>query len=124
VMPDLKAGWLEPEKKMEKRIKPTSCVIGGKVVGRFDPDNAQPNDRREPRLPNSSSRFLQWLILFHCIIRSFAGNHDVMNMAFAKACNADADETRFLQQLRNRRASAIPHARFQPAHHLVNDHRY
>jgi len=124
VMPDLEAGWIEPEQKVQNGIQKSACVIGGEVVGRFDPNNAQPNDRREPRLPELSVRLLQWLVLFHRVVRSFAGNHDIVHMAFAQACHADADEARFLQQLRNRRASAISHAGLQATNHLVNDHRH
>ena len=62
VMPDLKARWIEPEKKMKNGIQKSAGIFPGKIIGRFDPDNAQPDDGREPRLPELSCRFLQWLV--------------------------------------------------------------
>src|SRR5579862_4318725 len=44
-------------------------------------------------------------------------------MALAQARIADANETRFLLQVRYGRAPAITHAGLQSAHHLMNDHR-
>src|SRR5271169_6333737 len=62
-------------------------------------------------------------LLFDGIVWGLAGDHDVVHVAFAQAGAADADEARFLQQLWNRRAAAVAHARLQSADHLVDDHR-
>jgi len=62
-------------------------------------------------------------LLFNRIVGSFARDHDIVHMALAQPGAADAHEARFLQQLGNRGAAAIPHAGLQSAHHLINDHR-
>src|SRR5205807_4770144 len=57
------------------------------------------------------------------IVGGFARDHDVVHMALAKTGAADAYEARLLQQFGNRGAATISHARLQPSHHLVDDHR-
>src|ERR1700690_4267209 len=63
-----------------------------------------------------------WSLLYR-VVRSFARDHHVMHVALAQPSRADADETRALLKLGDRLASAIAHARLQPAHHLVDDQR-
>src|ERR1700731_1023013 len=58
------------------------------------------------------------------VVRSFASNHNVVHVTLAQAGSTDAYEPSLLLQISNCLASAISHARFQPADHLMNDHRY
>src|SRR5262249_10459753 len=60
--------------------------------------------------------------LFQPVIRSLASNDHVMDVAFAQARAADADEPRLLLKLCNGTGAAISHAGAQAAHKLI-DHR-
>ena len=122
-MPNSKAAWIQSEKKMQNGIQKFAGIIRGKITGRFDPDNAQPNNGGDPRFPELSGRFLQWAVLFHGVVRGLAGDHDVVYMAFAQSCHTDANEACFLEQLRNRGTPAVSHTGLQAAYHLMNDHR-
>src|SRR5580704_2003811 len=61
---------------------------------------------------------------FRRVVRSFARDHHVVNVAFAQAGGADAHESSLLLQLTHGLTATISHARFQPAYHLVHDHRH
>ena len=65
----------------------------------------------------------QGIVSFRCVVRRFAGNHHIVNMAFAQTGSADAYKPRLLVQLRKVRAAAVAHPRFQAAHHLIKNHR-
>src|SRR6266567_5187903 len=56
------------------------------------------------------------------IVGGLASDHDVVDVAFAEAGATDAYEARFLQELGNRGAAAVAHARLQSANHLMDDH--
>jgi hypothetical protein len=97
VVPDCKTRWIESKEKVQNRIQETARMIGGKIVGRFNRDNPQPEDGWNPRFPNLPRRFFQWEVLFRGIVRSLARDHDIVHMAFAKARDADANKPRFLE---------------------------
>jgi hypothetical protein len=50
-------------------------------------------------------------VLLDRIVRSLTGNHHIVHMALAESSAADAHEARLLQQLWNRGATAVAHAR-------------
>src|SRR5450755_2172930 len=97
VVPDCKTRWIESKEKVQNRIQETARMIGGKIVGRFNRDNPQPEDGRYPCFPNLPCRFFQWMVLFRGIVRGLARDHDIVHMAFAKARDADANKPRFLE---------------------------
>lgn len=142
-MPGFKCGVIDAEQKMQQRIKEAAGLLRGEIRRRFDRDNDQPQDQRDPgfqcivatgfqfvqRAPASRTKSLQEIRkreaeaeLFNGIVRGFARNHDIVNVALAQSGAADANETRFLQQFWNRGATAVPHARLQSPDHLINDH--
>jgi len=128
---------IDSEQEMHKRIENPAGVVGGEVGSGFDSDDDQPENGCDPRLEDFASVRVQagrrkskfppcrkrrdeggapdffWLqphSLFDGIVRSLAGDHDIVHMALPEACAADADETRFLQQFGNGRAAAVTHA--------------
>jgi len=130
----LKAREVHPEKKVKKWIKEAAGVLRGQIGRRLNSDDNQPQDQGDPGLDemvavatqagrHESSHFSQRRReagsaypganskLFNGIVWSFARDHDIVDMALAEARAADADESRLLQQFRDRRAAAVSHAR-------------
>ncbi len=62
------------------------------------------------------------VILLDAIVGSLAGDHYVVDVAFAESGAADAHEAGFLQEFGDGGAAAVAHAGFQSANHLVDDH--
>lgn len=132
-MPVLEAIPVHPEEKMQYGIKDAAGVVSGEIRSRFNGNDDQPQHGGDPGLENMVTVGGQasaapaipefpTLLLLDRIIRSLAGDHDIVYVALAQAGAADAHEARFLQKFRNGGAATVPHARFQSAHHLVNDH--
>ena len=97
---------------MQNRVENSAGVAGREPVGRFDCDENQPQNHRNPSLPylmlarirNSAQG------LFRRIVRRLARDHDIVYMTFAQTGNADAHKSRLLQKLRHGRATRVPHA--------------
>src|SRR5207245_1243464 len=58
--------------------------------------------------------------LLQSIIRRFAGDDYIVNMAFPQSCPADPDKTSFLLQFGNTPSSTVTHPRAQSADQLVH----
>ena len=143
---------IDAEQIMQQGKKEAAGVVGGKIRGRLNANYDQPQDGGDPGFedlvaiggqtregpavpefppfaknakdgaPTFSSPPSRLTRLFDGIVGGLAGDHDVVDVAFAQAGAADADEARFLQQFWNRRAATVAHAGFQSADHLVDDH--
>jgi hypothetical protein len=117
VVQDFEAGEIHFKQKMKQRIKIPAGVAGRQRVGGFDDDEAEPKPGRDPRLQYfllmgrqaGSPAAAICSGLFLGIVRRLARNHHVVHVALAQARVADAHEASFLQQLRNRAATAISH---------------
>ena len=134
-VPLMKVLRIHAEKKMQQWIKNSAGVSGGKQCRRLNGDDNEPKNGGDPCLqqimavrvqtgepsagragPDSRERLfphkrnLDERALFDGIVGSLAGNHDIVNVALAQSGAADADEARFLQQLRDRGAAAVSHA--------------
>src|SRR3569833_1555583 len=59
---------------------------------------------------------------FDSVVGSFLGNGDVVDVAFAEAGVADANEARLLLYLGDAGAADIPHAALETADELVDHH--
>src|SRR5580698_3158301 len=57
------------------------------------------------------------------VVRGFARDHHVVDMTLAQTSGADADEASALLEFGDGLASAVAHAGFETADHLVNDQR-
>lgn len=125
-MPLVEPGPIQTKEVMQQGIENPAGVIRREQSARFNGNHNQPQDRGNPCLQNIVPVGVQAVrgpVLLNRIVGSLAGDHDIVHMALAQACAADADKSRLLQQLGDGRATAIAHARFQAAHHLVHDHR-
>src|ERR1700733_633389 len=69
---------------------------------------------------SSAQDFRIGIPLFQPVIRCFAGDDDVVDVAFAQASRCDAHKVAALLQFLEVRDTAIPHAAAQPANELVN----
>jgi hypothetical protein len=61
-------------------------------------------------------------VLLGRIVGGLAGDHHIVHMTFAQACPTDAHEPGLLVQVVEIAASAVAHARLQPADHLIKNH--
>src|SRR5258708_1518330 len=71
----------------------------------------------------ASTAQADWSDSLRRVVRRFSRDHSLVDMAFAQASAADADEASFLQKFGQSGAAAVAHAGFQAAYHLVQDHR-
>jgi hypothetical protein len=126
-MPALEALPIQMKQEVQHWIENPAGVMRGKQRCRFDGNHDEPQDRGDPgyqdtvpvriRLPGVQLRGL-----LDAIVGRLAGNHHIVDVAFAKSRAADAHKTRFLEQLSDGGAPAVAHTRSQPAHHLMHDH--
>src|SRR6266849_4611403 len=113
------------EQARQQRIQYAAGTLGRKEIGGLKCYETDPDDRWPPGAQKVGTRRSQsFSSLLRRVIRGFARDHDVVHVAFAQTGGADAHEARLLLQFSHRLAPAISHARPQPAHHLVHDHRY
>lgn len=109
-VPGLEAQAIDAKKKVQDGIKNAAGVMRRQQGARFDGDDDEPKNGRDPRLENVVTVRVQMRGLLDAIIGSLAGDHDIVNVALAKSGATDAHEARFLEQFGNRSASAVPHA--------------
>ena len=116
----LKADLVDSKQEMHQRKKDMTRVLRRKISRRFDRDDDEPEDQRDPRFQDlvavagqasvpGCSQFSQnpqepgcpfsrmKSSLFNGIVGGFARDHDVMNVALTQAGVADADEARLVQ---------------------------
>ncbi len=129
-VPVLEADPIHVKKEVQDGIENPAGVVGGKIGSGFDGDHNQPQNRGDPSLQNFvaigiqeqesgcarldrqllSPSELQRSELFDGIVWGLASDHDVVDMALAKSCAADAHKARFLQEFGNGGATAVAHA--------------
>src|SRR5580692_912707 len=132
---------------MQQRIENPAGVVGGEQGAEFDGDDDQPEDGGDPGLeyfvsigpqarepcpgcavPDSRGRLSPQRRspaghrLLDTIVGGLAGDHYIVDVAFAESGAADAHEAGFLQEFGDGGAAAVAHAGFQSANHLVDDH--
>jgi hypothetical protein len=126
-MPCKKADWIQAHQEMQNRIENSAGVVGGSEICRFASDQEEPEAGGNPGLqylllrgvhagvpqeesgrnPVASksvksrrargSTTGSELELFDGIVGGLARNHDIVDVAFAQAGAADADEASLLQ---------------------------
>src|SRR5579863_172509 len=122
-VPVLEAGVIQAEQEMQNGIENAAGVVGGKVRAGLNGNDDQPQDGGDPGFENvvtvgghadlepkvprfppfakcakggAPSFVLVNGTLLDGIVRGLAGDHYIVNVAFAEAGAADADEARFL----------------------------
>ena len=71
------------ENEMENRIKNSTCIVSGKKGARFDGDDDQPENRGNPGLQKIAPVRAQEWSLLDAIIGGLAGDHHIVDVAFA-----------------------------------------
>jgi len=111
-VPVFEVGQIHAEKEMQNRIKNPAGVMRRQHRRGFDGDDDEPKNRRDPCLEKMLPLRVQTRALLDGIVGSLAGDHDIMHVAFAQSCAADAHEASLLQQFADGRAAAVAHAGF------------
>ena len=124
-VPRLKCCPIHAEEEMQNGVKNAAGVVGGEQRCGFNRDDDEPQDRGDPGLENAVAIGVQAgdvpeefefpllakdarsgapiffldprIGLFDAIVGRLAGDHNVVDVALAQTCAADAHEACFLQ---------------------------
>lgn len=110
-MPVFEANPIQSEKIVQQGIKNAAGVSGRGQVSGFDGDDDEPENRGDPRLEKIFLVGVQESgpALLDGIVGGLTGDHNVVHVTLAQAGAADANESSFLQEFSDGRASAIAH---------------
>ena len=113
-VPDRESDGVEADQKVQQWIEESARIGCGTEAAGFERNEDEPQGCGDPGFEDLLLRWIQlrasrWKLL-DSIVRSLAGDYNVVYMALPQARDADAHEASFLQQFGNAAASAITHA--------------